>query len=1350
MGIQQTIESPRIVVGVGASAGGLEALRRLLHDVPSDAGLTFVVILHLAPTHESHMVELLAAGTSLQVVQIDDEQPLEANRIYVIAPDRVVSVDDDVLRSTVPDDPRGTRRPVDTLLSSLATSLEERAVAVILSGTGHDGSAGIRDVKAAGGLCLVQAPNTAEYDGMPESAIATGVAHRVLPPEDMPDVLLEYARAPGVHPPPDTADEATGPLPDDFEQVLHLLGRTYGVNFRSAYKRGTLARRTERRMALKQTPDWQAYRALLERDPSEVAALYRDVLIGVTGFFRDHEMWDYMSQEILPELLREFDAEGAVPFKIWVPGCATGEEAYSFAMICLEQIQRMRRAIKLQVFATDIAEDALAQARLGRYPETIQESVSPERLAKFFTREGSRFRVNQELREVVTFATHNLLSDPPFSRMDVVSCRNVLIYLEAHAQRRVLELLHFALKPGGLLVLGASETIGRHGDLFQPVSNKSRVFKSRATTTASRHHKLQWLPDRIPVHPPPAAAAASPTGPRVNRIVEQIVLRRYTWACVAVTESFAIQSFFGPTHEYLVQPTGEARMDLLAWLRPGLYPKVRDALEQAVARKEPIHLTGLRMDRDGSSQPVECTIEPIAPLPDEAPLFIVAFRDLPPPANVEVTAPSDADKPLVRQLEAELKQVREELHGTRSQLDHAHEEYRASHEELLSLNEELQSNNEELEASKEELQSLNEEMITINRQLEERNLELRSANADIHNLLVSADIPIIFLDRALRIRRFTPAATEVMHLLATDVGRSVEDIRERFHDGGLVQDAWHVLKKLAPVEAEVQAEDGRWYVRRVLPYRTEDDRIDGVCIAFHDITEQREAARQLDEARLYAEAIVSTVRTALVVLDPDLRVVSANLGFYETFHVEPSQVQGCLLYEVGNGQWNIPQLRNLLERVLPDELEVTDYDVEHSFEHIGKRVMLVNARLMRVRERARFILLSIEDITERKAAEEAARLRADDLALEHRRKDEFLAMLGHELRNPLSALMHGLDLLELDADDAERRGEIHATMVRQAKRMSSMLDQLLDVARLTAGKVRIAQERLELADVVRGASEAVAPLIEAAQHELKVAIPSDEPMVVVGDFMRLVQVVENLLTNAAKYTEPGGRIELSVEPERERVRIRVRDTGIGMAPELLPHVFDLFTQEPRTLGRARGGLGLGLSLVKQVVELHGGTVEASSPGRSQGSEFVVTLPRQEGRPEVTHHDARPPASGTEVPPRRILVIDNEVDAATMLTKILATHGHEVRMSTNGPEGLKIAETLDPDLVLLDLGLPNMDGYEVARRLRAQPGGQRRLLIAVTGYQEDPPRLAEAGFDHHLLKPPDSDTLFRWLRDLNGG
>lgn len=1339
--------SPSLVVGIGASAGGLDPCKRLLENAPIDKDIAFVIVLHLAPAHESHVAQILKTTTSMEVTQVTDQRThVQPNHVYVIAPATSLSIRGGTLEVAEPDQPHYRAKPINDFFSSLAADQRENAVGIVLSGTGDDGAAGLEEIKSATGLCIVQDPKTAEYHGMPQSAIDTGAADAVVSPEAMGRLLLEYAADPHVRPTPQRSLPQKIEEPgEELDAILALLSNQYRVNFRE-YKKNTLERRTRRRMDLKQISAWQDYLAYLRAHPEEVEALYGDILIGVTRFFRDPEEWQFLEQQILPALLEGHD--GDTPVRVWSAGCATGEEAYSLAMMVLEHMERAGRHCKLQVFASDVSHEALAFARRGLYPAGIEGDVSPQRLRRFFHRVGEHFQVDRGLRDRMTFAAHNLLSDPPFTGLDLVSCRNVLIYLEPYAQEQLLDLFHFSLRSQGVLWLGSSETINRRSAHFSEIPGKPRFYLSVGRAWPERYNLPRWAAERVPIPGGlPPTPLGPPQGPKVARRLEQLVLERYTAACVVIDQKFNILYSFGPTGEYLAQPVGETRMDLLSWVRPGLFAKLRAGLSDAAEHNRTVSIMGRRVERDTATARVEVTIEPVTSVPEANGLFIVAFRDLPNSPQPAVTPDygGELKESLLRQVEQELRETRQELQSTVEQLETANEEHYASHEELLSLNEELQSSNEELESSKEELQSLNEELTIINRQLEEKNTELRSLTFDLNNLLVSTNIPTLFLDLQHRIRRFTPACTEVMYIVSTDIGRSLENVKILVRDDNLLADTERVLKNLAVNEAEVSSDDGRWFLRKVQPYRSDTERADGVCITFHDITAQKRAAAEIEDARLLAEAVIRTSRTPLLVLDPESRVVSANEAFYEVFQASEMDTVGRRLFELGNGQWDIPKLRDLLD-ALPTQRTVRNHDLEHVFDTIGWRTMRLNADVMARTSQPTLVLLSIEDITDLRKAELAAQRRADELGENHRRKDEFLAMLGHELRNPLAALANGLAVMKKIGGDTDAIERVRAMMTRQTQRMIAMLDQLLDAARVSSGKFELAQEAVDVVEAAKAAIETVQPLLESAQHELTVSFPPQETALILGDGVRLAQVVENLLGNAAKYTETGGHIWLTITTVNDAVKLSVRDTGIGLEPDMLTHVFDLFTQASRSLHRAQGGLGLGLPLVRSLVELHGGHVDAFSAGLGQGSEFVVTLPRLR-----IGHVARPRDGQTSLPAvatRRVLVVDDEDDVVQSLVDILTMQGHEVRAAHDGATALDVARAFKPEAVLLDLGLPKMNGYEVARKLRAEHG-QGMLLIALTGYQKDAPHLHETGFDEHLLKPPDLEKLFTLLGRCHG-
>ncbi|MCI0586289.1 MAG: PAS domain-containing protein [Planctomycetes bacterium] len=950
------------MAGVGASAGGLSALTHLFDSMPADSGIAFVVIQHLDPNRASLTAELLARHTRMQVVQVERDTAVQANHVYVIPPNRYLSLEEGTLRVRPPIEGRGVRMAVDFFLRSLAEERRERAIGIVLSGTGTDGTLGVKEIRAAGGLAVAQEPATAEHDGMPRSAIESGVDH-VLPVGGMPEALLRYVRhsyAAG-RPTPAPPEQAEGALGG----ILAALRARARFDF-GPYKRTTLQRRIQRRMSLRHIEGMPEYLGLLSSDPRELLTLRKDLLISVTHFFRDPKAWALVQAEVIPRLL-----EGKAPgegVRAWVPGCATGEEAYTVAILLTESIHAAGKRCPIQVFASDVEPEALDVARTGVYPESIAGDLEVERLNRFFAKEGHTFRVSRDLRECVVFAQQNLLADPPFSRLDLVSCRNLLMYLEPSAQDRAIALLHYALAEGGFLLLGSAETVGAHENDFEPVSKKWRVHRRIGPTR----------PERV-AFPLAGAAAPSPdVGPRppapsglgrLPALVQQALLERYAPASVVVKRDGEILYFCGPTQAYLAQPAGLPTNDLLARANPGLQGKLRGALHRAIRDDRAVTVRGARVRRGtGLPQSVELTVEPLRGPPETAGLLLVSFRDegeelpapAPPPADEEST---------VQHLEQEIKSARDDMQSTVEAFETSQEELKAANEEVTSVNEELQSSNEELETSKEELQSLNEELNTVNAQLEGKVDQPQRANDDLANLLTSTDIPTVFLDAGLLVRRFTPSATRLFNLLPSDVGRPLADIAPKFTDPDLLAEARAVLDRLAPSTKEVRTHEGRWYMRQVLPYRTQENRIDGVVVTFSDV-----AAQVVEDARRYAEATVDTVREALLVLDGELRVRSANRSFYDQFRLTPAQTEGHLLHELGKGEWDIPKLRTRLGRVLPDDAPIEALEVERDFERIGRRRLRLSARaIARSERRPSLILLGIDDITERARAESAVR-----------------------------------------------------------------------------------------------------------------------------------------------------------------------------------------------------------------------------------------------------------------------------------------------------------------------------------------------------------------------------------------
>jgi two-component system CheB/CheR fusion protein len=856
------------VAGIGASAGGLDAFERFFGAMPADSGVAFVLIPHLDPKHESLMVELVARYTKMPVVEATEGLVVQANRVYILPPNKYMTISGGALRLTGPVERNGPQTSIDLFLRSLATDKQEKAICIILSGTGSHGSLGLKAVKASDGMAMVQEPSTAEYPRMPESAIATGLVDYVLPVEQMPEALIKYIQnycIDGVK----TGAEGTE-VPDYLNQVLALLRARTKFDFR-CYRKRMLTRRIERRMSLNHINQITDYLAFLREQPDEAKQLFRDLLISVTNFFRDPEAWQALETEVIAPLVgaKEFDA----PLRVWSAGCATGEETYSLGIVLLEHLAAAKKSCQIQIFASDVDEEALEVARQGTYPESISTDVSHERLARFFTHVDDAYHVSKMLRELVIFARQNLISDAPFSKLDLIVCRNLLIYLEPEVQKKVISLLHFSLNEGGFLFLGPSETIGRNIDLFEPVSKKWRIFR-RIGPVRPQRVEIPIAATLEPLVPVRRSMPPSTTGP-VNfaNMTHRLLLDQFAPAAVLVNRKYEILYFFGATDRYLAVPAGEPTQDLLMMAREGLRTKLRSTTHKAVREGGPVTLA-VQVKRNGGYYPVIVTVRPVQGSQGTEGLLLVTFQD----SGQDILTPhppeTAAEESVAKQLESELKATEEDLQSTIEELESSNEELKVSNEEVMSMNEELHSANEELETSKEELQSLNEELTTVNNQLQEKVADLETANNDMANVLNCTEVAIIFLDRQFRIKRYTDPATRLFNLIATDLNRPISHITPKFPDSTLQHDIEQVLRTLTPQETQVQTPDGCWWNRRITLYRTLEKCVDGVVLTFTEITQIRRASEQ---ARRLATILLDS-NDAVTVHDFDGKITAWNRG----------------------------------------------------------------------------------------------------------------------------------------------------------------------------------------------------------------------------------------------------------------------------------------------------------------------------------------------------------------------------------------------------------------------------------------------------------------------------------------
>jgi len=997
---QSAVRTGFPIVGIGASAGGFEAFKEILENLPAAPGLALVLVQHLDPSHDSQLTELLARVGPLPVSTIKHGMPVVPDHLYVIPPNTSLKISKGRLRLT----PRRTDHtqvlPIDLFLQSLAADCGRRAIGVILSGNASDGVRGLKAIKAAGGITLAQDPQTAKYDGMPLAAVAGGCVDCVLAPAKLAGELLRITRQPNWKPVPVAQVPVTEA--DGLTAVFRILEKATGVDF-SYYKPPTVRRRLAHRLGVCKCATLAEYVAQLKKQPDEVLALYEDILINVTSFFRDPPVFEALRKTVFPKLVAHRSA--GQPLRIWVPGCSTGEEVYSLAISLVEFLATKQLTVPLQIFGSDISENNLRKARTGRYPATIAATVSATRLRRFFSKANGGYEINKSIREMCVFAKQNLVKDPPFSRLDLISCRNVLIYLGPVLQAKALPVFHYALKPDGYLLLGTSETIHGFLDLFTVVNRKQRIFAKNPGASRLTLDIASPGTGPAPVALAPAHGAPEWVGTQVQKEADRLLVTRYTPASVLVTETLEIIQFRGHTGPYLEPASGRASLNLLKMAREDLVVDLRNAIQQAkrrnaTVRKEGIHLTG-------AGHPAAVTIE-VVPVktPEIRPRhFLVIFEAAEPVRVRPPGRPPVATDARVAELDDELRTTKEYLQSVITESEGANEELKAANEEIRSANEELQCTNEELETAKEELQSTNEELTTVNDELQSRNQELGQLNNDITNLLTSTQIPVVMLDAELRIRRFTPMAEKILNLIPADVGRPITNFKLAVAVPDLDQLIAAAIETLSVKECEVQDRQGRWYVLRIRPYRTSDNKIDGAVLALLDIDELKRSLTIAREARDFAEAIIETVSEPLLVLTADLSVEIANRAFYETFHGTKLTTVGRRIDEFGDRQWDIPRLRKRLEEVLSKHAEFNDFSVTHKFAGLGQRTLLLSARrLVRADRTTPLIVLAIANVTAHKQA--ALAEFSDD------------AILGLDLAGQITAWNKGAQQLYGHAADA--------------------------------------------------------------------------------------------------------------------------------------------------------------------------------------------------------------------------------------------------------------------------------------------------------------------------------------------
>lgn len=1229
---------PFPIVGIGASAGGLETFAQLLKGIPADTGMAFVFIQHLDPTHSSFLTKALNAATPMPVHEIRDGMAVAPDHVYVIPPGFDLDIAHGVLRLTPRSKEEGNwHLPIDSFFRSLAVNCEKWAIGIVLSGNATDGTEGLRAIQGGGGFTFAQEPSSAKFIGMPESAVNAGVVDFSL---TIPQLSAELVRiSQHLYYSGRSSDPFSDPRNEqDFKKIVDLLKSTAGIDF-NEYKPATTKRRITRRMALLHIETLADYLNFLRKDAAEPRALCADILIHVTSFFRDPEAFKKLQKDIFPEIRKHKEGR---PIRIWVAGCSSGEEVYSLAISLLESLGENSPRLSAQIFGSDISEKMIEKCRAGFYPESQMRNISPERIKRFFVKVEGGYRISRMVRDLCVFVHHDLARDPPFSKLDLITCRNVLIYFDQPLQKRILSTFHYCLNQPGFLLLGRAENVSGHQRLFSVEDKVNKIFSRTAVPSQLRFAMPREANSAAKQAVEKISAEAQPSATLV-KVVEGVLLANYSPCGVVINERMEVIQFRGKTSLYLEHPPGEPETNLLKMAKEGLFVDLEMTIAKAKKEKKTARKENVRLKISGK----EFHLCNIVVIPIAAPtslggrLFLVLFEEVKDPSPSKKSrlpvsrklTKKEKQREELRslELEKELEATKEYLQSVNLEQQDTNDALASANEELVSGNEELQSMNEELETAKEELQSTNEELTTVNDELQSRNQDVGLINTDLINLLDSVEIPIVILDLQHQIRRFTPHVRSIMNLLPSDVGRSIDDIKLNLKVENLGQQIDEVISSSEIKVSDVQNKEGIWYQLQVRPYKTLEGKVDGAILSLVDINTLKLAKAKAEEA--------------------------------------------------------------------------------------------------------------------------------------NRTKDLFLATLSHELRTPLTSLILQAQLM--------RRGDMDEAKVRRAsekienaaKMQAQLIEDLLDISRIMTGKLSMDRKIVDISQVVRDALETVSPLAESGFIEMSASIEELDERVS-GDPVRLQQVVWNLLTNAIKFSSKHSKVYVSLHAVDGQAQIQVEDHGIGIEPEFLPEIFKRFTQAEGSITRTHGGLGLGLAIVRHLVEMHGGTIRVDSLGKNTGSTFTVTLPLVKVRPAKSNPEkntAKQKSSGpglvkaigvSRLRSRKILIVDDDSGTREALGELLAQTGADIRIAKSAEEGMRVLQEFRPEELICDLAMPGEDGYTFLRKVRkldADSGGQTpALALTALASEADRQKAFAAGFQMHLSKPVDFDKLEDALVRLGEG
>ncbi|MDB2686956.1 ATP-binding protein [Mariniblastus sp.] len=1332
------------IAGVGASAGGLEALEDFFKAMPLDTGIAFVVVQHLSPDFKSHMEQLLSRKTDLPVSRAKEGMEVEPNHIYLIPAKKDMVILEGRLLLT--DRTKNFSLPIDDFLQSLANDAGERAIAIILSGTGSDGSNGIQHIASTGGLVLCQDENSAKFDGMPHNAVATGAVNVVTTPEEMPELLVQYVQE-GLSP-DELAERELLEASTGIEKIFAALKEHAGVDF-AYYKSGMIGRRIQRRMSLEQIIDVDQYYQKLTEDPEELDDLYHDLLIGVTQFFRDEEAYKLLQDDVIPELFSKAKIDQKV-LRVWVAACATGEEAYSIAILLQEHIRKHDLQMDFKLFATDIHKGALEKAALGAFSEESVEGMDPEYLDRYLRKRKSQYHIVPGLRQKVVFANHNVLYDAPFTQLDLITCRNMMIYLLPSAQRKTLSLFHFGLKAGGVLFLGPSETPGELIDEFRVIDKRWRIYRKR------RNVRLPMEP-RIPIA---GMNASSPESKQLNgrrqNSSESILTRTYERLLaenmppsILVDDKFDLLHTFSGAERFLLLRGGRHSSNLLDVVEKQLRTPIAGALTQAEEKAGEVKYSGIWLGEGEDAEQLRILVKPVHDHITQVTTYLIRFEPMaiPPLKEVRIGETGGSDVAVnmsalseerISALESELRFSRENLQSTIEELETANEELQATNEEMVASNEELQSTNEEL-------QSVNEELYTVNSEHQKRIDELAEATNDMDNLLATTRVGVIFIDDEMCLRRFTPEIGRMFHLLPQDVGRPIRSIGSWLEYKSFDDDLKVVLASERELERSITDRKGTPFIARMMPYRTVSG-VTGVVLTLIDVRVLRSAQKDLEQFRHMSEAAIDVH----AFVNGDGKLVYSNPALAKASGKTVEDLSRLSLSDLDQDMTD-ERLAEIIKASRHGDVPLYEWDL-----HGPNGTIRLEASVSGVEIGGKWMIFVIgRDITKR-ATEKTELLESKQLAeAANQSKSIFLANMSHEIRTPLSPILGFAEALETSATTPEQ-AEQAKLIRRNGEHLLSIVNDVLDLSKIEANKMDIELESVETVALMNEVYSLMVIRAEDKAIPLHLKYTSKIPKRIETDPVRFRQIMLNLVGNAIKFTDSGS-VEIVVSFDTPNLVVAIHDTGVGIAASDQELLFQPFTQADSTIQNRVGGTGLGLTICRRLIEVLGGEIELKSTIK-KGSCFTIKLPvKDPENVELVDGEAGQESSESALVRTyegldgyKILVADDRRDVWLVARHFLERAGATVKIASDGQEAVDMVEQSDDDkfdLVFMDMQMPVLNGHDAVRELRKMGFEMPIVALTAAAMKGEKQACLAAGCDEYLTKPIESDLLIGTARRL---